>query len=343
MQVAICWGSPTCPTTLRPPATAGHWCQVHLCQVHLRWVGHYDAWGSTRRNEEACPSFYQSSSDQPVGASTKPLFLLGCPNLTIITDHYPLVKLLGDRALKEMTNLRLFCSKEKSLNFRFTVKYFSGKQNSAADSILLPSAENTADLSTSYCWPWCWLATDSSRRTRKCPTSCEGPGLCSWWLTRMTKIVCVSSSQTVYNNGWRQAYMLPTRDWTSCCRGPSQGWTKICNTTRPRALHVRPKHHRSHQRLSFAPLPEYPFQMMVVDMFQQEGHTYIAYADRFTRWLEVAHFHDGTTSQRIKKQIRCYFTWWNTPEQITTNGGVNLISGGLTSFFRKWGVAVPSD
>ena len=38
---------------------------------------------------------------------------LGCPNLIIVTDHCPLVKLLGNRDLKDIANPRLFRLKEK--------------------------------------------------------------------------------------------------------------------------------------------------------------------------------------------------------------------------------------
>lgn len=61
------------------------------------------------------------------------LFLLGSPNLLIITDHRPIVKLLGDRELKDIVNPRLFALKEKTLQFRFQIKYLPGKRNSAAD------------------------------------------------------------------------------------------------------------------------------------------------------------------------------------------------------------------
>ncbi|XP_064106806.1 uncharacterized protein K02A2.6-like [Macrobrachium nipponense] len=61
------------------------------------------------------------------------LFLLGCPNLTIITDHRPLVKLLGDRALEDIINPRLFNLKEKTLQFKFHIKYLPGKRNTAVD------------------------------------------------------------------------------------------------------------------------------------------------------------------------------------------------------------------
>ena len=49
------------------------------------------------------------------------LFLLGCPNLVLITDHRPLVKLFGDRELKDIVNPRLFALKEKTLLYRFQV------------------------------------------------------------------------------------------------------------------------------------------------------------------------------------------------------------------------------
>lgn len=74
------------------------------------------------------------------------LFLLGCPNLTLVTDHRPLVKLFGDRELKHVDNPRLFRLKEKTLHFRFTVKYIAGKKNTAADTLSrYPSLMATAD------------------------------------------------------------------------------------------------------------------------------------------------------------------------------------------------------
>ncbi|XP_066964225.1 uncharacterized protein [Macrobrachium rosenbergii] len=87
--------------------------------------------------------------------------------------------------------------------------------------------------------------------------------------------------------------------------------------------------------LVLIPPPEYPFQSTVVDMLQLEGHMYMAYADRLTGWLEVAHFPHGTTSSRIISVLRTYFTRWGAPELISTDGGTNLISEETTSFFRK--------
>lgn len=62
------------------------------------------------------------------------LFLLGCPNLMVVTDLHPLVDLFRDRSLAEVINLRLFRLK-KTLQFRFTIKYLPGKRNNAADAL----------------------------------------------------------------------------------------------------------------------------------------------------------------------------------------------------------------
>ena len=61
------------------------------------------------------------------------LFLLGCPNLEVITDHRPLVKIFNDRELKDIANPRLFRLKEKTLLYKFTIRYRPGRLNAMAD------------------------------------------------------------------------------------------------------------------------------------------------------------------------------------------------------------------
>ncbi|XP_068231405.1 uncharacterized protein [Palaemon carinicauda] len=62
------------------------------------------------------------------------LFLLGCPNLLLVTDHRLLVKLFCDRELKHIENPRLLRLK-KSLHYKFSVKYVVGERNTAADTL----------------------------------------------------------------------------------------------------------------------------------------------------------------------------------------------------------------
>ena len=61
-------------------------------------------------------------------------FTHGCDDLTVVTDHKPLVKLFGDRTLDEITNSRLFRLKQRTLPWRFTIQHSPGKSNHAADA-----------------------------------------------------------------------------------------------------------------------------------------------------------------------------------------------------------------
>ena len=61
-------------------------------------------------------------------------FTQGCDNLFVVTDHKPLVKILGDRTLDEITNPRLFQLKQCTLPWRFDILHMPGKANHAADA-----------------------------------------------------------------------------------------------------------------------------------------------------------------------------------------------------------------
>ena len=62
-------------------------------------------------------------------------FTLGCDDLTVVTDHKPLTKILGDRMLDEIHNTRLFRLKQRTLPWRFNIIHLPGESNSAADAI----------------------------------------------------------------------------------------------------------------------------------------------------------------------------------------------------------------
>ena len=61
-------------------------------------------------------------------------FVLGCEDFIITTDHKPLVKLLGNRRLEDIDNPRLLSLKEKTLAYKFTMKYIPGKKNKIPDA-----------------------------------------------------------------------------------------------------------------------------------------------------------------------------------------------------------------
>ena len=63
------------------------------------------------------------------------LFVLGCNNLIIITDHKPLLGIFKDRELSTISNPRLQSLKEKTLAYKFTISHCPGKWHRGPDAV----------------------------------------------------------------------------------------------------------------------------------------------------------------------------------------------------------------
>ena len=63
------------------------------------------------------------------------MFVLGCQDLIVITDHEPLVSIFNNRDLCTITNPRILKLKEKTLQYSFTIQYCPGKWHKAADAV----------------------------------------------------------------------------------------------------------------------------------------------------------------------------------------------------------------
>ena len=61
-------------------------------------------------------------------------FLLGCESFLLATDHKPLLGILSDRNIEDVSNPRLQRLKEKTLMFRFSICHLPGKLNKVADA-----------------------------------------------------------------------------------------------------------------------------------------------------------------------------------------------------------------
>lgn len=73
-------------------------------------------------------------------------FTLGCDKLIIATDHKPLLKVLGDKCLDDITNPRLFRLKLRTMRWRFKMVHVAGVANGAADATSRhPTSEDSAD------------------------------------------------------------------------------------------------------------------------------------------------------------------------------------------------------
>ena len=61
--------------------------------------------------------------------------MLGCENLIVAVDHKPLLKLLADRAIDDISNPRLRNLKEKILSYCSRITHVPGMKNKAADAM----------------------------------------------------------------------------------------------------------------------------------------------------------------------------------------------------------------
>ena len=60
--------------------------------------------------------------------------MLGCKDLTVATDHKPLLNILNDRSLADIQNRRLQNLKEKTLSYQFTIAHVPGRQHLGPDA-----------------------------------------------------------------------------------------------------------------------------------------------------------------------------------------------------------------
>ena len=73
-------------------------------------------------------------------------FTQGCDNLLVVTDHKPLVKILGDRTLDEISNTRMFRLKQRVLPWKFVIAHMPGISNRAADAASRYPSQSHVDI-----------------------------------------------------------------------------------------------------------------------------------------------------------------------------------------------------
>ena len=87
------------------------------------------------------------------------------------------------------------------------------------------------------------------------------------------------------------------------------------------------------------PQPDYPFQFLVSDYFQEGGNHYLVLADRFSGWPTVQ-FCGGSTSSAVKlvENLRAYFSMHGIPEEIATDGGSTYMAYETQKFLSDYGI-----
>nr|XP_027230045.1 uncharacterized protein K02A2.6-like [Penaeus vannamei] len=300
-----------------------------------------------------------------------------------------MVRLFGDKALKDISNPHLFRLKEKMLQYKFTIRYLPGKHNAAADFLSkYPGArtdpdkvdeeQNTIAAATVASLDLSEHATLNEELVKQ--VAVEDPSYqllvesvtnSDWGSYRAQELACLRPFYCVKNRLAVAGGLVTYTFGQGCVRlvipealrgqiaanlhASHQGldsmlrrarqaiyWPGIegdlqyhrasCNSCNANAPSQLP------EPLLLTPPLEFPFQQTVANL-QFGGQMYLVYADRLTGWLEIAHLHSGSSSYKIMKHFRHYFTRWGAPEQLSTDGGTNLVSEDMANFLKRWGVA----
>ena len=69
------------------------------------------------------------------GLEQSKYFTQGFNDLLVVTDHKPLVKILGDRTFDDISNTRILRLKQRTLPWSFDIAHLPGKTNSATDAM----------------------------------------------------------------------------------------------------------------------------------------------------------------------------------------------------------------
>ena len=324
------------------------------------------------------------------------LFLLGCKNLTFITDHKALTKIFGDKELKDIDNPRILNLKERTLMYSFRIRYAKGKTNCAADALSrYPALASTPEESDeadeeAACAAMVAAAADAAEGNdghvidlrqveaealkdeeyqllHECVSndgwaerkdsepvalrpyfrmrrhlSCHGDIVLYTSDEHFPRLVIPATlRRTVLNNlhaghQGRDSMLRRARQsvyWPGIDAEVEQKrrQCQVCETHAPS---------QPTEPLLPTPPPQFPFQQVVADLFQLEGNTYIAYADRLTGWLEVDHLSGGATTSRLLTSFRRWFTKFGIPEELSCDGGTNLTSHEARKFFSDWCVSL---
>jgi hypothetical protein len=87
------------------------------------------------------------------------------------------------------------------------------------------------------------------------------------------------------------------------------------------------------------PTPSFPFQYVVGDYFSLEGRNFLVLEDRFSGWLRIYEAGAGLfDAKTLLKNLREWCMTFNIPEELATDGGLQITSGMFLDGLKIWGI-----
>ena len=81
-------------------------------------------------------------------------------------------------------------------------------------------------------------------------------------------------------------------------------------------------------------LQEYPWQVLVTDLFELKGDHYLLVSDYFSRYLEVVRLTTATSTSVIQA-LKMIFSWYGIPEVVRSDSGLQYTSKEFEEFAKS--------
>ena len=303
------------------------------------------------------------------------MFVFGCRDLVVSTDHKPLLGIFRDRDLSSIPNDRISSLKEKTFCYQFSIQFCSGKWHRGPDAVSRNPSVSTVSLITITCQPAsikdlnslitlqeiqdAYKSDQSYQELQKLYNGFPkkqnetSPSITDFWEVRdclllLDRVIymdhCIvtpSSLQKYISYALHSAHQdvsgMKARANTTIY------WPGMINnihSTRCNCKHcteIAPSQPR--EPLMATPSPDWPFQLICADYFELTNHSYLAIIDRFRGWLDIYHFKPGcSTNNTLISTCHSLFIAYGAPEEISTDGGPQFMSNEFQNFVHQWGV-----
>ena len=84
--------------------------------------------------------------------------------------------------------------------------------------------------------------------------------------------------------------------------------------------------------------PDFPFQMIAMDYFENKGKSWLVIADRFSSWLSLHSFPREAYSTDLISRLKHYFCTFGIAEEISSDDGPQFRSSQFQQFLQSWGI-----
>ena len=84
--------------------------------------------------------------------------------------------------------------------------------------------------------------------------------------------------------------------------------------------------------------PDFPFQLIAMDYFENKGKSWLVIADRFSGWLSLHYFPKEASSSDLITRLKHYFCTFGIAEEVSSDDGPQFRSNQFQQFLQSWGV-----